>query len=96
MFVVIMEVTDKARAAPYMDGHNAWIRSGFDEGVFVLIGSLQPGPGGVILVDDVSREAIDARVAEDPFVAQGIVDVRILDVSAWRTDARLDFLKAAA
>ena len=33
-----------------MESHNAWIERGFDEGVFLLTGSLQPKLGGGILV----------------------------------------------
>ncbi len=32
-----------------MDGHNEWIKRGFDEGVFLMVGSLQPNLGGAIV-----------------------------------------------
>nr|WP_207620386.1 hypothetical protein [Oharaeibacter diazotrophicus] len=76
-----------------MDGHNAWIRRGFDEGVFLLVGSIQPNVGGAILAHGTSLEALEARVREDPFVAEGVVGAEILTVSPSRTDERLAFLK---
>ncbi len=31
-----------------MEGHNEWIKQGFEDGVFLLAGSLQPNPGGSV------------------------------------------------
>lgn len=94
MFVVALRfAADKAKAPALMDGHNAWIRRGFDEGVFVLAGSLQPNAGGAVLAHRISRADLEARVREDPFVAQGVVDAEILEIAPGRTDERLSFLK---
>ena len=47
MYIVFLRFADnKARAGEFMDGHNAWLRQGFADGVFLLAGSLQPGLGG--------------------------------------------------
>ncbi|ALA17393.1 MULTISPECIES: YciI family protein [unclassified Chelatococcus] len=95
MFVVTLKFTaDKARAAALMDGHNAWIRRGFDDGIFLLSGGLQPGVGGAVLAHNVSRADLEARVNEDPFVAEGVVSADILEIAPGRTDDRLAFLKA--
>ncbi|GAW40671.1 hypothetical protein SH203_01071 [Brevundimonas sp. SH203] len=93
MFVITLRFLDKARAPQLMDGHNAWIRSGFDDGVFLLVGGLQPNLGGAILAHGVSREEIEARVQADPFVEEGVVAAEILAVSPARVDDRLAFLK---
>jgi uncharacterized protein YciI len=94
MFVITLRFADKTNAPPLMDGHNAWIKRGFDDGVFLLVGSLQPNAGGAILAHNASRSEIDARVQDDPFVAEGVVSAKILDVTPGRTDDRLAFLKA--
>ena len=94
MFVIALRFKDKTRAPELMDGHNAWIRRGFDDGVFLLVGSLQPNAGGVILAQGSSPEEIAARVQDDPFVAEGVVDAEILVIAPGRTDERLAFLKA--
>lgn len=94
MFVVTLRFSaDKARAPQFMEGHNAWIRRGFDDGVFLLTGALQPGVGGVVLAHNISRADLEARVQEDPFVAEGVVSAEILDIAPGRTDERLAFLK---
>ncbi|MDQ0393676.1 YciI family protein [Labrys monachus] len=94
MFVITLRFTDKIKAPQFMDGHNAWIKRGFDDGVFLLVGSLQPNAGGVILAHDASPEEIEARVQDDPFVAGGVVSAEILAIAPSRADERLAFLKA--
>ena len=94
MFVISLRFADKAKAASLMDGHNAWIQRGFDDGVFLIVGSLQPNAGGTILAHNASLADIEARIQDDPFVAEGVVKPEILDVTPRRTDQRLAFLKA--
>lgn len=94
MFVITLRFADKTKAPQFMDGHNAWIKCGFDDGVFLLVGSLQPNAGGAIVAHNASPEEIEVRVQEDPFVAEGVVDAEILVISPGRTDERFDFLKA--
>ncbi|MCF3642699.1 hypothetical protein LXM94_22265 [Rhizobium sp. TRM95111] len=94
MFIITLRIKDKTRAPQFTDGHNAWIRRGFDDGVFLLVGSLQPNAGGAILAHNASPEDIEARVQDDPFVAEGVVSAEILAVAPGRTDERLAFLKA--
>ncbi|MFA5123636.1 YciI family protein [Zavarzinia sp.] len=94
MFVITLRFGDKTRAPQLMDGHNAWLKRGFDDGVFLLAGSLQPNAGGAILAHHASPDEIEARVQEDPFVAQGVVDAEIMAITPGRTDERLAFLKA--
>jgi uncharacterized protein YciI len=77
-----------------MQDHNAWIRQGLDDGVFLLVGSLQPSLGGAILAHGVSPADLQARVDADPFVVHGVVQAEILEIKPGKTDPRLDFLLA--
>lgn len=81
-------------AATHMAGHKAWIKRGMDDGVFLLVGSLTRERGGVILVDGMEYEALRERVAEDPFVAYGVVDAEIVEVEPAMAEERLKFLVA--
>ncbi|KAA3654386.1 MAG: hypothetical protein DWQ11_04605 [Proteobacteria bacterium] len=93
MFVVLLRFSDnKARAAELMAAHNAWIQQGIDDGVLLLVGSLQPAAGGALLAHGVSRADLDARVRQDPFVDAGVVRAEILEIAPHRADARLGFL----
>lgn len=93
MFVITLRFTDKIKAPLFMDGHNAWIKRGFDDGIFLLTGRLQPSAGGVILAHNASPEEIEARVQDDPFVAEGVVSAEILTIAPGHTEERLAFLK---
>lgn len=93
MFIVLLRFSDnKAQASRYMDAHNEWITRGFDDGVFLLVGSLEPQKGGGIVAHGATRADLENRLNEDPFVAQDVVSAEILEVSLARTDERLSFL----
>lgn len=93
MFIIILRFADnKSRASEFMEGHNQWIQKGFAEGIFLMVGSLQPSLGGSVIAHGLSREALEARVGEDPFVAENIVTAEILEIEPSKADERLSFL----
>lgn len=93
MFVVLLRFSShRDQAARLLAAHNEWLRSGFDDGVFLLAGSIQPAAGGAILAHGVSHADLQRRVDADPFVAAGIVDAEIIAVSPAKTDPQLAFL----
>lgn len=93
MFVVQLKFSaNKAQAGQHMEGHKAWIARGFEDGVFLLAGSLQPQAGGAILAHNTSLPALRERVDGDPFVAQGVVSAEILEIAPSKADPRLGFL----
>jgi uncharacterized protein YciI len=90
MFIVLLKfAANKARASELMESHKAWIERGFDEGVFLLTGSLRPGLGGAIVAHNTSLSDLQRRVRDDPFVAEGVVGAEILDIATARADERL-------
>lgn len=93
MFIVLLRFTDRRdAAAQFMAGHKAWLDRGFAEGIFLISGSLSPGAGGLVLAHGIEREALAQRVAEDPFVAEGVVMAEIIEAAPSRFDERLQFL----
>ena len=93
MFVVLLRFAkNKGKAGAFMDGHNAWIKRGFEDGVFLLVGSLQPNSGGGILAHNTSLAELQSRVNDDPFVAEAVVTAEILEISPSKADGRLEFL----
>lgn len=94
MFIVTLNFADKSKAPALVEGHKAWLARGFDDGVFLLAGNLRPHSGGAILAQDRSRAEVEARLQDDPFVAEGVVTADILEIAPGRTDERLAFLKA--
>lgn len=93
MFVVLLKFSDnKDAAGPLMEGHQQWIRRGFDDGVFMLVGSLEPNLGGAIVAHNTMLPDLENRVKADPFVADGVVKAEILEIAPAKADARLEFL----
>lgn len=93
MFIVLLKFSDnKGQAGEFMEGHNAWIKRGFDDGVFLLVGGLQPSLGGGIMAHNTSLDDLQSRVNEDPFVAHNVVSAEILEITPARCDERLQFL----
>ncbi len=94
MHIVLLRFAENKPMAPqFMEGHTAWIAKGVADGVFLVAGRLQPEQGGAILAHGESNEALNARVADDPFVKERVVTAEILEVTPAITDQRLDFLK---
>jgi uncharacterized protein YciI len=85
---------NKDQVSQFMDGHKEWIKRGFDDGVFLLAGSLQPNLGGGIVAHDTSRSDLQGRVNTDPFVVEKVVQAEILEITPSLTDTRLNFLLA--
>ena len=95
MFIILLKFSDnKSKAGDYLDGHNEWIKQGFDDGVFLLVGGLQPNLGGSVIAHNLSLSELRERVNNDPFVAENIVSVEILEIDPKKADERLDFLVA--
>lgn len=92
MFIVILRFGDHKQDAPkYMNDHNQWISDGFESGAFQLVGSIVPPGGGVLLVRG-TRDEVEARVAQDPFVAHGVVTAEIVEVNVGRHSPGLECL----
>ena len=93
MFIVLLKLSgNKGQASQFMEGHNDWIKRGFDDGVFLLVGSLQPKLGGGILAHNTSLSDLQTRVNGDPFVAGNVVSAEILEITPAKSDERLKFL----
>jgi uncharacterized protein YciI len=93
MFIMLLSFSaNKSKAGQLMEGHNQWLKRGFDDGVFVLAGSLASNRGGGILAHNTSMADLQGRVNQDPFVVENVVTAEILELTPSRTDARLQFL----
>ncbi|MGQ9368970.1 YciI family protein [Azospirillum sp. ST 5-10] len=95
MHIVLLNVSDdRAKAGAFLDGHREWLRRGFDDGVFLLAGSLPGGRGGAILAHGLSLAELSERVNADPFVVERLVQPEILTITPSMTDPRLKALLA--
>ncbi len=97
MFVILLRFSaNRSEAARLMEGHNAWLKQGFDDGAFLLAGSLKPEGGGAILAHGMTRDELLACLEQDPFVAEDVVRVDLHEIVPGRVDQRLAFLKVPA
>jgi uncharacterized protein YciI len=93
MFVVLLKFTgNKGQASQFMEGHNEWVKRGFDDGIFLLVGSLQPDSGGGIVAHNTSLPDLQSRVNSDPFVTENMVSAEIVEITPSKADNRLKFL----
>ncbi len=93
MFIVLLKFSaNKGQASQFMEGHKEWIKRGFDDGVFLLVGSLQPNLGGGIVAHNTSLSDLQSRVNGDPFVSENVASAEILEITPSKADERLEFL----
>ncbi len=83
MFVIeLVYKADLAQIDAAMEAHVAWLNTHYAAGTFVLSGRKIPRDGGIILATGHDRAQIEAIVREDPFVAQGLAEVRVIEFRA--------------
>ena len=83
MFVI--ELTYRAALTEidkHMKAHVAFLNTHYAAGRFVVSGRKIPREGGIILATGGSRAEIEALVKEDPFVARGLADFRVIEFRA--------------
>jgi uncharacterized protein YciI len=93
MFVILLRFAEnKHLASEHAAGHNAWIRKGVDDAVFLLTGSVSGGQGGAILAHGLTRADLERRLEADPFVAGRIVAAEVIEIEPGTVDRRLAFV----
>jgi uncharacterized protein YciI len=83
MFVIeLIYKVDLGQIDAQMKAHVAFLDKYYAAGNFMVSGRKVPRDGGVILATGADRAAIEAIVREDPFVARGLADYRIIEFRA--------------
>jgi uncharacterized protein YciI len=83
VFVIeLVYKVDLAQIDAAMKDHVAWLNQHYAAGTFLISGRKIPRDGGIILATGRSREEIETIVSEDPFVARGLADVRVIEFRA--------------
>lgn len=83
MFVIeLVYKVDLAQIDGAMKAHMAWLNTHYAAGTFVMSGRKVPRDGGIILAVGHDRTKIEAIVREDPFVARGLADYRLVEFRA--------------
>jgi uncharacterized protein YciI len=80
MFAIILTYKQPLEAVERVTpAHRAFLDTGYAAGIFLMSGRQTPPTGGVILAKAESREALDAFLAQDPFMTEGIADYAIYE-----------------
>lgn len=83
MFIIELAYkADLAEIDGAMKSHMAFARTHYASGTFVVSGRKVPRDGGIIIAVGPDRAAIEAIANEDPFVAKGLADVRVIEFRA--------------
>lgn len=83
MFVIeLVYVAELRQIDAAMKAHVAFLQAHYDAGTFVMSGRKVPRDGGIIIATGTDRDAIEAIVQQDPFVAQGLATYEIVQFRA--------------
>ena len=83
MFVIeLVYKADLATIDAHMRAHMRFLKKYYAAGRFLLSGRKIPRDGGIILAVGGSRADVEAIAAEDPFVAKGLAEVRVIEFRA--------------
>ena len=94
MFILSLTyITSPEDAEKHMDAHIAWVRAGYDQGLFIASGRKIPRTGGVILSRG-ERAALEAMCAADPFTIHGIAEYEITEMALSTTAPGFENLTA--
>lgn len=74
-----------------MKEHMAFLNTCYREGLFIVSGRKIPRTGGIILAQGSSREALEALMRNDPFVAHGLAEFDVIEFQA--SQSHPDFRK---
>ena len=83
MFVIeLIYKADLKKIDTQMKAHVAFLNKYYASGHFLVSGRKIPRDGGIILAVGGSREEVETIVNEDPFVSNGLAEVRIIEFRA--------------
>jgi uncharacterized protein YciI len=95
MFVI--ELTYKVELSEidaHMRAHVAFLDKHYAAGTFLVSGRKIPREGGIILAVGASKAQLEAIVRDDPFVREGLADVRVIEFRASQRAKNIDALIA--
>ena len=97
MFIVLVHYIQPLSAIEMqLAAHRNFLDQHYAAGHFIASGPQMPRTGGAILVRSMSREALDALLAEDPFQREKIADYHIIEFHPNKFAAGVEALFAAA
>ena len=91
MFVIELTYTAPlTRIDAAMKAHMRFLNAHYASGHFLVSGRKIPRDGGIILAVGQSREEIEAIAKQDPFVTQGLAEIRVIEFRASQRAPDID------
>lgn len=86
MFIVLLEYKVPLDSVDkYLESHRLFLNKWYQEKIFIFSGRKIPRIGGVILASGVRREALEAILAQDPFLINKIAEYQIIEFQLTRS-----------
>jgi len=82
-----------ADVEPFRPSHLQWVKKYVDEGLFLVASTKVNGLGGMIVAKSINKDFLLSIIAEDPYVANELVEYQIIEVEIKLTQPELEFLK---
>jgi len=93
MFIVSLHyIVDLPTVDSHMDAHVARLKAGLADGWVLVAGRKVPRDGGILIVRG-EKADIEAKVATDPFVLNGVAEVTLTQFNPSFVADGLEFLK---
>jgi len=93
MFIVSLHyIVDLPTVDSHMDAHVAWLKAGLADGWLLVAGRKVPRDGGILIARG-DKADIEAKVATDPFVLNGVAEVTLTQFNPSFVSDGLEFLK---
>lgn len=80
----------------WLPEHREFLDRHYAAGTFLVSGPLEPRTGGVIVTADLTREAVDAILAQDPFMREGVSAYDVIEFRATKSHPGVTSLISAA
>lgn len=86
MFIInITYIASLEKIDAHMKEHMVFLNACYREGLFIVSGRKIPRTGGIILAHGSSKEAIEALMKNDPFVAHGLATFEVIEFQSSQT-----------
>src|SRR5690242_14037813 len=83
MFIIeLIYRADLSKIDAAMKAHMRYLNAQYAAGHFLVSGRKIPRDGGIIVAVGKSRADVEAIARQDPFVSQGLADVRVIEFRA--------------
>ncbi|MGI4851180.1 MAG: YciI family protein [Janthinobacterium lividum] len=93
MFIVLLHYIQPLTVIEHhIEEHRRFLDRQYVAGHFLMSGPQIPRTGGVILVKDLTREALDEVLKEDPFWREGIATYQVIEFTPTKFGTGIESL----